>query len=1048
VLLKALAAGTIALSVLLFGLHVLAASREEPAASSTSGPTSALQPDGAGGTAPVTIEVWLMPDFESGQVWVNGSAPGPDLPPLPLAAAGLVSRTWPRENVSHFFGLWEGGHVSSAGPEMTGAYELCLPGLDLPPEVVLNVRLVSGIVLTDTLLPQASSPVDFAPAATGTLAITLDFTPTEAARALTATYALTGLETSPAGGRFAVSPTVELTASYVVAEASPVTAAQGVAAPPPPPFSHTLNAYGEYGLLSLRCLTRPITLTVPFYPIEKAIDLTLTPLLVETVMTHTASATGGRVGRKFLGVKYRDLRYRKAILYARAGILGRGRVRLQMRAVEDDAERSAVGLYFTFRERREPQEQAGTGYWQGSVSRLLERHLDFPSFPDMVEEEHQIGELNLHKGSVVQILAGDLATLTIQSDAPSLTIETDFELHVWQVKGWTGRTPVTPTLGNEAHADASLMSRAGDELQMRLGQIVLGPNDVLAITVKDVAWTSIDPPPDELTNHVEEGSGFTAVYRGPRSFGFDVRYVPEPAMYARQYVARLRGRARIAEHWLTGKVLEQQLAIEGGLVIQIVTALGMALVVALWIAYQVTFPRREPFRRRGQSTPPGAWKARAHPWLRAALVFSFLALLLLAYHAGSWQRTLNALHGRLGVEDWEGTRMPLAALMAGGALVLLLRCDRETAFHWPGWWPLWGAAALGVALDAWLSSAYAGSIQNALNYSSASGMLSGATSMAVLAVTVTFAMVLFLLGRRREPATLRHEDLHAFGLAALAVATFEVTDASLFAVGLLFVAWLVLSLLVDRYEPLQAGRAAEAAGGPANQDDVEQEKDTPAEREGKQRPAGEPGASPLGAKLERLLDPLAIGAVLVTAVYLSRDPLLRARLALFAPSATLRRGWIVLLDPLARLATTLAPCLAIVLLTALLDVVLERWRERTGSRTLASLDTYLKAVPLAVVLLSIFMLGIGGLVIFTGALELGLSDRTVYYLAIPLLTSVWLDWDTEDRTWKGLAENLRKNKTWLSIILALLSILAPQIISAVAPGQVDEVTKALESLRF
>jgi hypothetical protein len=451
--------------------------------------------------------------------------------------------------------------------------------------------------------------------------------------------------------------------------------------------------------------------------------------------------------------------------------------------------------------------------------------------------------------------------------------------------------------------------------------------------------------------------------------------------------------------------------------------------------------------------------------------------------------------------------MPFATLMVFGAFSLLMR--------FKGWrWYLKGIALLAVLINIWLNAQYVDSIRNALAFSSATGMLSGATSIAMLIVTVAFVGAFFWRGLRersdektppqpddkktsshsddeKTPPQLEYDDLHAFAFAALASATFEVTDASLWAMGLLFLAWCALSIFIDFARPLDPVRTKEANppdGSEGSKEPSEKsfehpsgEKQSilrtiieelcalskhpkPSEKDNQQtsdtnepgdRPQGNKTAQPkepdsLKEKLERLIDPLPIGAILVIAIYLSQDPLLRSQLASFAGSVPLKRGWIVLFDPLALLATTLTPCLAIVLLTALLDTSLEHWRYRKTGIKSHPIDTYLKAIPLFLVLFFVFVLGIGGLVLFTGAFELRLGDRIVYYLTVPLLTSIWLDWESQDgdKKMQNLFDKLAKNKNWLSLSLALLSILLPRLIAPVSSDQVDQVIQSLESLRF
>jgi hypothetical protein len=377
----------------------------------------------------------------------------------------------------------------------------------------------------------------------------------------------------------------------------------------------------------------------------------------------------------------------------------------------------------------------------------------------------------------------------------------------------------------------------------------------------------------------------------------------------------------------------------------------------------------------------------------------------------------------------------------------------------------------------WLAGQYTSDVQNALAYSSATGMLSGATSVAMLIITLVWVGVLFWWSRTGNPRfRLQHRDLHSFAFFGLAAAVFEVTDASLFALLVLYLAWLAFSLILNEAKPLElkfrnkqsesnaqdppqsptSGKADAKASNPASEKPSNESSETPSQSDQKTQdtadtvPADKASSKDkwtvetLTDKLKHFLKPVPIGAILAAAIFLSRDPLLRTQLASFARPVSPQNAWLVLLDPLARLATTLVPCLAIVLLTVLLDTSIEHWLQRKGS-----LDTYLKATSLALVLFSIFALGIGGLNLFAGTLGLKLSDRIVYYVTVPLLTSFWLDWKPSgDEGWKGFWNNLSKGlvnvKTWL----ALLSILASRLISPVTSTQVNEIIQTLQTLQF
>jgi hypothetical protein len=145
---------------------------------------------------------------------------------------------------------------------------------------------------------------------------------------------------------------------------------------------------------------------------------------------------------------------------------------------------------------------------------------------------------------------------------------------------------------------------------------------------------------------------------------------------------------------------------------------------------------------------------------------------------------------------------------------------------------------------------------------------------------------------------------------------------------------------------------------------------------------------------------------------------------------------------------------------AFLDTSIERCLKRDNV-----LDIFLKVIPLAGFMYATFMLGIGGLFLFTGALELKLSSRIVYYVTVPILTGIWLDWELPENwdDWKkkkefegddmkailGLLKKvLSDGKKWFSIVLGLLAILAPQLVSTAHAGSIDTIIQALESLRF
>ncbi len=1199
---KILVATMLALSALVLSLHILGQARADAPGLNTIQQQLASPPSDLAARDPVTVSLWLMPDFEEKKVWVDGTvSPGHGIRVrdityhlkmlLPFSeVVSWVDSPWIEH---HCFGWWEGSQITPSH-QLTGAYELHLPGLDLQPEDALNIYLVSGIILTDTFLPrtitpttQIITPTNPTSATTGTLGIALDFTPTAAigttpTAVLTGSYTLTGLVLSPAAGEFVVSQTVTLIADYTLSEPSfsPITdiATQTVTSSP---FSYTLEVWGDYSLLSLHSFSQPVTLTVPFYPFEKAIDLTLTPLLVETTMTRTASAMGGATVRKLRGAEYQYRSggriYTDSIPYAQSGLLGRGDIRLRIPTPADDPLRNPIALIAAFRR----------DYRQEGLNRLLERHLDFPSFPIA----DSVGELNPHKETIVEVVTEEMSG-TARSYASDLTLQAPFQLNVWRaLKMLPGcetlvvtstSTPASSLMrGSQLYSNIPCAEEnpnfdyasdifelydfpdfnrciggRGDKqvLQMGLGRVMLGPDDVLTLTIESVSWVSLDPLPDELKDYWQQGlggperSGFTAVYRGPRSFWLDIRYTPHPSLFARQSVATIRGRSRVWEYQLGGlwtelvrEPVRKELLFSVGLEpsgdlnadqmpeelrqefesrqihlsraarvetqetdrrwrisdrsreylivrknqslriyqsghidykkeswLSIIASIGLLLI--MWIPYQWTTPERakeDPGEEKNQGRESNSVgdlqvlldrlrklrrNRKVHVLLRSCLVLLFLVLGLMLE---------NSFVGGILAQ---GSR-PFAIALVCGAL-LLLRWEKALLLIVVG--------VIGIVVDIRLASQYTSDVQNAVTFSSATGMLSGATSVAMLIITLAWAGMMCWWSRTKKPRfQLQHRDLHAFTFFGLAAAVFEVTDACLFALWVLFLAWFALSLILDKAKPLQGKTRppapASSQSPPFGEGDAQASNST-SEKSSNESPETPPQSGPaaqetadavpadkasnqgepetveaLTDKLGRFLKPAPIGAILAAAIVLSRDPLLRMQLVSFAQSASPQNAWIVLLDPLARLATTLVPCLAIVLLTVILDTSLEHWLQRAEP-----LDTYLKAIPLTFVLFSIFALGIGGLSLFTGTLGVKLSDRIVYYVTIPLLTSMWVDWKTVEgenifaQLNNAFEKNLGDVKKWITIILTLLSILAPRLISAATPEQFEEVIKTLQ----
>ncbi len=1020
------------------------------------------------------IELSLMPDFALQGVWVYGSMSGAQEPPLPLAGDKPFVQSHNKDNWRYFFGWWKGSRMTNRGD---GAYELRLPELELRPADRYRMRVVSGVVLTGTvLLPADPAFTAYAP---------------------------------PVLGR--------------------------------PPYE--LQTYGEYGRIDLAPLTlevsRSMTLTVSFYPFKQEVDLTLTPLLVETVLTDTASATGRRTRRRFSGVL--DLEGDQ-IPYVQAGLMGRGQIRLEARTVKGDEERSAVALLTAF--RNEGMRVAGvhTDQWQRGLSRLLQRSLDFPSFPTL----RRVGVLSRHKPSFLEVTTRGEISATILEEASGLVLQAPFQLHVWRPKPFPGdehwEEQMPPPLPR-VYTDTNTVI-GEQQLRLQLGRILLGPEDVLRVTVEDAAWGKVNPEPDEMTEHWRQvaGSpqrhGFTFVYHGPRSFWLDVRYRPAPSLFARQSVALARGQSRTWEFsWSTfareqGNNLKDGVAAwvrwaglpyGSGIGTVVLVLCVLAPLLVLWVLYQRSIPGQQlphwlsKWRRKssgeleaGTDADPASRAAPAatrrkrviHIVLRSVLLLYVLAILLASVYSDAWQIVADPFQPHIISDDkWIQLPEPTAVLLVSAAW-LLLRLD--TLLFRRGW-VLVGISALSLLLEISLDCLYPWELLNGIRFSTVTGMLSGATSVALLPLV----LVLFWRGWWADKELggkprLRHQDLHALAFAALGAATFEVLDASLMALAALFVLWLLLSLLLDRARPLRfkgEGRV-QAPVPPRAADEQDSKTQIPSQDKGSlsawvrvrtlvatvdvvaavlglwekvmgqhlhlERPRGasgeqkeeatsqeSPGPESLSQKMNRVVHPLFAGGILVVAIILSRDPFLQAQLVPFGRSPLPWLDWLQrLLDPMARVATTLVPCLAMVLLTVLSDSAMEHWLAARAAKVSETVGIYLKGIGLALLLFLVFVLGIGGLTLFVGAFGLKLTDRFVYYVTVPLLTSIWLDlWPAEggwDLTkWRDAFKgNVETANRWLRVILALLSILAPWLISSAATEQVDEVIKILQTLQF
>ena len=752
---KVLVATALGLSVLLLSLLVLDQARANTPQQQLDSPLGSP----AAIRRAYKLELWLMPDFERGGVWAAGEFHGAR-PPLPLKDE--FSWSYHPGRSIYFLGWWEGSRIEPISHTVEGIYALHLPGFDLsspdlrPTESVIpvvRIRVVSGIVLSDTVLPRPGAPISPTTpttALTGTVGLTLAFTPTATlaptpTAALTASYTFTGLEMSPATGQFVVSPTITLTADYTLSERSAFRATKTVTWTTLSMLTGTLRTYGDHTRIDLegfKSITRPITLTVPFYPFEKAIDLTLTPLLVETVMTHTASATGGSVYRKLAGTDSYEYEEQRQLQYAQGGLLGQGKVRLYARVGASETQYSAIDLVTALRRYRREKTHLGAGLWRGGLGCLLERTLDFPSF----STPGRMGVLNRHQGTVVEIVTGEMST-TFRSDAPGFEFEAPFQFRVWQLKKWREAASLDPPLPPlYDFVDSSLVMGRSGALEMRLGKIILGPRDVLTITVEDVGWSYFEPEPDVLDDHWRQGDngperiGFTAVYRGPRSFALRIGYEPHPGLFARQSMAMLRGYARIWEYPLDQLVKRRWKSVVG-------------ILAVLWILYQCTTAEWcKSFLNRRHRT--------VQTLLRAALMSLYLVVLLAFTNTRAWGwliqtlrepvtryakdavtavlrlfagtplwGTLTGVLSRLFVEtDWSDMPTPFAVLLIGGAW-LLLRWD---TLRFRRGWRLLVISAAGLVLDVLFSSLYSDSILNGVKYGSVSGIISSATSLALL----------------------------------------------------------------------------------------------------------------------------------------------------------------------------------------------------------------------------------------------------------------------------------------------------------------------------
>lgn len=83
------------------------------------------------------------------------------------------------------------------------------------------------------------------------------------------------------------------------------------------------------------------------------------------------------------------------------------------------------------------------------------------------------------------------------------------------------------------------------EYELRLGEIILAPGDVLRITLPDTDIRYVTPPPARF---VYDSSGQTQVeYQGPQRFALSVGYAPRFQLLLRQFPATLRALAKPIE---------------------------------------------------------------------------------------------------------------------------------------------------------------------------------------------------------------------------------------------------------------------------------------------------------------------------------------------------------------------------------------------------------------------------------------------------------------------------------------------------------------------
>lgn len=199
-----------------------------------------------------------------------------------------------------------------------------------------------------------------------------------------------------------------------------------------------------------------------------------------------------------------------------------------------------------------------------------------------------------------------------------------------------GATAFPPDWQDTAEVNRSIPDPAGSpEYELQLGQINLGPQDVLTINLPQAQVRRVNPPPTRL----DYQRGHTEItYQGPQRFTLVIGYWPEPDLLLGQLALAARAPARQVENLLkpltdpSGALLTWGLLIAGlallGLAFRVqrrvlrglaYLLLGLALIYGLRGVYGllvlavIIFWRNEPFKK-------GSWQA----WLRPAAALAMI----------------------------------------------------------------------------------------------------------------------------------------------------------------------------------------------------------------------------------------------------------------------------------------------------------------------------------------------------------------------------------------------------------------------------------------